>query len=505
MSFASLTQSSSALIRSAVAGAGHEEGGDEVVRTVQNGVTGKLLEDGTFIPGFWGRDGSFTPLAGAQIEEEGAKPRFDDPVEFRGFSSIGEKGLQFEQVVNFIIGNAFTDAEGVARTTGMTTSIDDFVNAWAVEWRQRHNIGLDHNDRRTLDRLADEIANFDTDLGTEEELERLVKERRDLLSKDRPRLVPELQDLMGEEGFLRGMKWLSLMARGVLPPLFTSEQELFDDDGKSIGVHPLIATTNLLTGVEFVRADLASDPRVWGTKAASAYHDLITSNPRGAISQDIINASHATGFDHLDPLGGIDDVFLMNLFRDNPPELEVTVPHIPMEELNSLQVGAPTAPRGPSSGVSRDIVFDRNQLIEQVDNMWRSWFLEGPNDQRVASVVDDYVDEARAFWSGKAGKLDFDTFVRDRLREESRYQTIFRNKPPAILEEQFVAQFQQPISSLGLRAESALTQTEAAVTSGGGPAEQLKRVTRTSEFQNLGGFSTRLARTVQGLGAGGQS
>ena len=80
--------------------------------------------------------------------------------------------------------------------------------------------------------------------------------------------------------------------------------------------------------------------------------------------------------------------------------------------------------------------------------------------------------------------------------------TIFRNKPGGLTEEQFIGQFQQPISNLGLRAESALRQTETAVTSGGSVSEQVKRVTRTPEFQLQGGFSQRLAQTLQGLGGG---
>jgi len=481
MSFASLTQTTLELIRAAVS-AEHDE-----PPTEEEQITGFFIaEDGTLIP-----------IEGSQVEEPD-KPDIPKVGEFRGFKALSEKTSQFEQIVNFVIENGFGGS-----ATNRTTIIDAFVNDWAVEWRKRHNIGLTSNDRRELDRLADLIADSDSGL-TEKEVDKLIVQRGTLISQAQLSAVPTLEDLLNEEGFFTGLQFLPVNATGFLPPLFTSEQEVFNEDGESEGTVPLIGISNLLTGVEFIRTDVASDPTVWGTKAAVVFRDVIKANPRGAVSQQLINDAHATGFDLLSP-GVIDDIFLMKLFRETPPEQEVTIPHVSMEEISARLFDRDPAPRrssGGGGGVSRDIIFDRDQLTEQVNGRWQSWFLEGANEQRVESIIDDYVDEARAFWNGQAGKLDFDTFVSERLRQEARYQTIFRNKPGGLTEEQFIGQFQQPISSLGLRSESALTQTEAAVTSGGSPTEQLKRITRTAEFQNQGGFSQRLARTLSGLGAG---
>ena len=77
-----------------------------------------------------------------------------------------------------------------------------------------------------------------------------------------------------------------------------------------------------------------------------------------------------------------------------------------------------------------------------------------------------------------------------------------QGEPPPHALKQHNAQFAQPIRSLGLRSDLATAEARRSIQSRGSPVEQLRRVTRTREAQQSGGFSQKLAQTVAGLGAG---
>jgi predicted NUDIX family phosphoesterase len=118
----------------------------------------------------------------------------------------------------------------------------------------------------------------------------------------------------------------------------------------------------------------------------------------------------------------------------------------------------------------------------------------------INGIVDEYIREAKAFWSGKGGQLDFDTYVRDKLKSQPRYKTVFKHKLPGTTEEAFLNEYLGRISQFGMGDQFNQEQGFAAVTSGAAPIEQVKRVSRTREVQNSGGFSQRLAQTIKGLG-----
>lgn len=493
MALVDLTELNRALI--AATGTRADEG-DEADTQPTSSFDEAIGNLGLETPQNTGTDTTFTAAVGG-----------GDPSTFQSFSAVDRLG--FERVVNWIVENAFGGS-----ATGRTTAIDAFVNDWAIEWRTQQGIGpkLSQLEQAELRNLRDPTFREANKITSADARKRV----NDLLDKSKGATpVPTLEQLLETDGFGSGATWLPVTSEGGLPPLFTTETESVDADGNPI-ITPVIGVSDPLKGVQFVETTVASDPRVWGTKAASALRQVIKQAPRSAAGADIINRATAGGFtetgkpvsfDNLDPFGMPDDVFLINLYRNTPPELEKPLPNFTLDELAEKLAGP--RPKGPSGGggggTQRSIEFDRDELMSKTSDVWGQWFLENAPETQVAGIVDDYMREARSFWVGKGGQLDFETFVKNRLKKQPKYTTFFRNKAPDMSEEQHNAQFVNPIRSIGLRPEVATAESIGAITSGASPSDQLKRVTRTREAENLSGFSRKLAATVAGLGGGARA
>lgn len=357
---------------------------------------------------------------------------------------------------------------------GMSVEVlNGFINAWDAEWRRQQGWAPDEH----IDRGA------------------------------------TLDELVNMEAFQRGASWLPVTGRGLLPPVFTSETERTLEDG-TVETVPVVAVQNPLTGVEFteVTVEVASDPSRWATAVGSAWRKIINSDPFSPISTELIKGAREAEIDISGGSRGSIGLVAPGAMDPNDWQLHVArfakpepnpVPHIPKESVLEMFQRPQQAPRS-SGGTRRDIAFDRNHLIAQVEDLWHDWFLEPGEAPRpvIEGIVDSFIREARAFWQGKGGQMDFDTYVRTKLREQPRWKQIYGKKLPSQSEEEFVASFQRPIAQLGQTAEFTRSQTEAAVTSGGSPTEQLRRVMQTREVQQSGGFSRRLAETLRGIGVG---
>ena len=88
------------------------------------------------------------------------------------------------------------------------------------------------------------------------------------------------------------------------------------------------------------------------------------------------------------------------------------------------------------------------------------------------------------------------------MRADPRYDQIYRDKTPGETEEQFIQKYAGPIGSLGMAGEFTRAQTEAAATSGAGPAAQFERVSRTREVEIGSDYSQKLAQTLSKIGVG---
>ena len=92
--------------------------------------------------------------------------------------------------------------------------------------------------------------------------------------------------------------------------------------------------------------------------------------------------------------------------------------------------------RGPTAEEIRN-QFDIKQLAESVNRLNRGLVLEDHKDS--LRLARDYVD-AIVKTKGEV-KIDFDTFVRERITATSRFKAIYRNKPEALEPEQYLAPY----------------------------------------------------------------
>ena len=392
-------------------------------------------------------------------EESGYKdPDEDDDTdeetpEVRG-RFVTEDPFEFQRIREWIELNIW-----FGETTGMTELIKGFINEWDVEYRT--SIGLGPED----------------DIGRGATLERLLS----------------------NDDFVNGATWLPLTSTNAIPTVFES----FYLDAETGVEVPLVAVTDPLTGVQFIEiTETITELRDNQPAIAS----LIRSGSRQVVEgiEAQLRGTAQRLLDDPDIPAGLTPRFSALTSRAVLGDPEAPLPVITPEQLLGALTAATTTSTTRSTAGRREIAFDKNQLIDETSGLYNRWMLD-PNPAPpsvVDSIVSSFINEATAFWSDKGGQLDFDTYVRGKLRELPRYEEVYRFKVAGQTEEQFIQSFMAPIAGLGGTGEFTRSQTATALQSGAGPAAQLQRVRRTRENRLLGGFSQRLAQTIQGLGAG---
>jgi hypothetical protein len=165
----------------------------------------------------------------------------------------------------------------------------------------------------------------------------------------------------------------------------------------------------------------------------------------------------------------------------------------------------PTNPRSPGSyGSGRTIRFDRDEIIEAINTAWQGWLLAKPADP--GSLADQYIAAATSFYY-QGGDLDFETWVKNKMRETGRYLDLYRQKPEYMTEDEYMGGYRQTAEQYGLRPLTTKTETEIGAQSGVSLTDFAARLAGTSEFMtsNQGQFSKAFASMLGGLGAVGRS
>jgi hypothetical protein len=148
------------------------------------------------------------------------------------------------------------------------------------------------------------------------------------------------------------------------------------------------------------------------------------------------------------------------------------------------------------------VVLDEAQAVNSIEDLWRSLLFEDPPD--AAGLAAEYEARANDFLL-QGGRLDFETFVRDKIEGTARYQLIYGKKPAHMSAGQYIGQYLGTVRQLGLppRMEEELAISGAK--HGAGQAGFEERIRRGAYYQaqNQGEFSQKFAAMIAGLGIRG--
>jgi hypothetical protein len=161
----------------------------------------------------------------------------------------------------------------------------------------------------------------------------------------------------------------------------------------------------------------------------------------------------------------------------------------------------PSGPRGPRKPTPQEIrnQFDVDQLTNAVTEMGRRYLVEEyPKARQVAQL---YVDEVVR--TGAEKTIDFETFVKARLRQTPRWQQIYRNKAAGVDELAYLDPYVRAASA-AIGGGSGNTQQLSELAGGGAalgssPDAFAARLQKTDQIQNSAGFISNLESRVSGL------
>jgi hypothetical protein len=159
-------------------------------------------------------------------------------------------------------------------------------------------------------------------------------------------------------------------------------------------------------------------------------------------------------------------------------------------------------PRGPGATL-KPPAFDRDHLLETASNLWRGMLLTEPGD--IGRIVDDYTAKATSFLMNEGGRLDFETFVLGRIRDQPRYRMLYQNKAPGVTEQAHLGQYVKAVQALGFADRRISELAAQGAQSGASEAGFTERLSRSPEFvqANQGAFSQKFANTIAQLGIRG--
>lgn len=158
-------------------------------------------------------------------------------------------------------------------------------------------------------------------------------------------------------------------------------------------------------------------------------------------------------------------------------------------------VGGGTGRTGPTAAEIR-ASFDLSQLATNVSKMARGYLLQEHEDPR--AVARAYVD---AVVANPAQKLDFQEFVLNSLRANPRWNTLYKNKPAALDELQYIGQYTSQAQQLlgANRGQDWSGEQFNAMAIGADPQAWQQRIERSNTYTSQAPFVAKMQERVSGL------
>jgi len=138
--------------------------------------------------------------------------------------------------------------------------------------------------------------------------------------------------------------------------------------------------------------------------------------------------------------------------------------------------------------------FDLDELTNAANSLNRAFLVEEQPKARAWAKA--FIDENVKARGQK--DIDFETFITTRMKGESRWNQVYRNKPPGLDERQYITPYVAAAqAALGGGDISGVVGGGAALGSSG--ATFAANLQRESAVQNTSGFISNLERTVSGV------
>ena len=151
--------------------------------------------------------------------------------------------------------------------------------------------------------------------------------------------------------------------------------------------------------------------------------------------------------------------------------------------------------RGPTAADIRNS-FDEDQLTDAVEKIWGAHLLEdAPNARGLAK---QYIEAIVA--SGGQQEIDFQTFVKTRMEQTSRWQQLYQNKPEGQDPLQYIGPYlSMAQSAVGGGRTQANSLAAGAAALGASQDAFAQRLQRTDEMTGSTGFINGLEDRVRGV------
>lgn len=141
--------------------------------------------------------------------------------------------------------------------------------------------------------------------------------------------------------------------------------------------------------------------------------------------------------------------------------------------------------------------FDLNQLGRRASDLWRAFLLDEPGDAR--QLAKSYVDEIVK--SRGEQKIDFDSFIEQKIEDSPRYAAIMKNKPAGMRADQYLQGYYQTAMNV-LRPDNAEDAAIGAAQFGADAGAFQQRLKRSNEARTSAPFMESLEgrlRSVKGV------
>jgi hypothetical protein len=160
--------------------------------------------------------------------------------------------------------------------------------------------------------------------------------------------------------------------------------------------------------------------------------------------------------------------------------------------------GRSSGSRKPTAGEIR-AQFDEAELTDAVTGMGQAYLVEELDDAGVWAKA--YIEEHVR--TGGEKKIDFETFVKDRMKKTARWQMIYRNKPQGVDELEYMKPYTQAALSAMGGASGNVSHVSGVVAGGAalGSSEAafMSRLKRTDQVRNSSGFISGLEDRLQNV------